>query len=390
MLPKVAIVEDNEMYASILEQALKEKGYPVVVFHSGRDFLNRIHDDFSILSLDHGLEGMSGMEVLRQVHKLRPKLPVIFLSGQDDVNVVVEAYDNGALRYIVKNDQSILKMIHALKNISSYIALEEEVELLREEIPDRSKYRHIIGESSALLRVLKLIQRVEKSDTLVMITGSSGTGKELVAQAIHDNSPRRKKPFVAVNVAAIPDHLMEDELFGHERGAFTGASSRRKGRFEEAQGGTIFLDEIGELELKLQAKMLRVLQEKKISRLGSNKEIKLDLRIIAATNKNLGILVKQGLFREDLYYRIQGFLIHLPNLRERGSDVLILARHFLQLFADRHGAGDVRFDESAEKKLKEHEWYGNVRELMAVIDRCILMRDDQTITAKGLIFSDGI
>jgi DNA-binding NtrC family response regulator len=394
MLPKVAIVEDNEMYASILEQALKDKGYPVVVFQNGQDFLNRIHDDFSILSLDHGLEGISGMEVLKQVHKLRPKLPVIFLSGQDDVNVVVEAYEYGAVRYIVKNGQSILKMIHALKAISSSIALESdiegEVELLREEVSDRSKYTHIIGESYAVLRVLKLIQRVEKSDTLVMITGSSGTGKELVAQAIHDNSLRRKKPFVAVNVAAIPDHLMEDELFGHERGAFTGASSRRKGRFEEAQGGTIFLDEIGELELKLQAKMLRVLQEKKISRLGSNKEIKLDLRIVAATNKNLGILVKKGLFREDLYYRIQGFLIHLPNLRDRGNDVLILAQHFLQLFSKRHGAGDVRFDESAEKKLKEHEWYGNVRELMAVIDRCILMRDDQIITAKGLVFSDGI
>ena len=390
MLPKIAVIEDNEMYASILEHALKEQGYPVVVFHNGQEFLNRIHDNFSIVTLDHGLQGKSGMEVLKTIHKLRPKLPVIFLSGQDTVNVVVEAYDNGAKQYIEKNDQSILKMIQAVKRISAHIPDNDAIESLLEEIPDREKYARIIGKSAATLKMLKLIQRVERTDTLVMITGSSGTGKELVAKAIHYNSQRKRKPFVAVNVAAIPDHLMEDELFGHERGAFTGASSRRKGRFEEAQGGTIFLDEIGELELKLQAKMLRVLQEKKISRLGSNKEIVLDVRIIAATNKNLGILVKQGLFREDLYYRIQGFLIHLPDLRDRGDDVLLLARHFLKVFSEKHDAGDVQFDASAEEKLKEHEWSGNIRELMAVVDRCILMRDAQIITASGLIFSEGI
>ena len=191
--------------------------------------------------------------------------------------------------------------------------------------------------------MLKLVQRVENTDTQVLITGDSGTGKEVVAQTIHRNSPRRKKPFIAVNMAAIPDHLLEDELFGHEKGAFTGASTRRKGRFEEAQGGTIFLDEIGEMELKLQAKMLRVLQEKKMSRLGSNKELSLNVRIIAATNRNLGELVRDGGFREDLYYRIQGFLIHMPRLADRGDDILLLADHFLERSAAKHGAGKPFF-----------------------------------------------
>jgi DNA-binding NtrC family response regulator len=387
---KVALVEDNEMYASMLEHALKEEGYHVEIFSTGKAFLERMNEDFSILVLDQGLPDISGMEVLNFVDKSVKKLPVVLISGQEDVNVVVEAYDSGASNYIIKNDQAVLKLKQALKNITKFIELEDEVVLLREEVHDRSRYGEIIGESSALFKVLKLIQRVEKTDTLVMITGASGTGKEVVARAIHRNSKRRRKPFVAVNVAAIPDELLEDELFGHDRGAFTGASGKRKGRFEEAHGGTIFLDEIGEMDLKLQTKLLRVLQEKKVSRLGSNKEINLDVRIIAATNKNLGQLVKQGLFREDLYYRIQGFLIHLPMLKDRGDDVVVLARHFMKMFSEKYNAGEVTLDGSAERKLMDHIWSGNVRELMSVIDRCILMRDGNVITGNDLIFSDSI
>ncbi len=387
---KIALVEDNEMYASMLEHALKEEGYQVDVYSEGKSFLESMNNNYSILVLDHSLPDMSGMDVLKYVDKSVANLPVVLISAQEDVSVVVDAYDNGASRYIIKDDHAVLKLKQALKNIAKVIELEDEVALLREEVVDRARYSSIIGESSAILKVLKLIQRVEKTDTLVMITGASGTGKEVVAHAIHVNSKRRRKPFVAVNVAAIPDHLLEDELFGHERGAFTGASGRRKGRFEEAQGGTIFLDEIGEMDLKLQTKLLRVLQEKKISRLGSNKEIKLDVRIIAATNKNLGQQVKQGNFREDLYYRIQGFLIHLPMLKDRGDDIVILARHFVKMYADKYEAGEVTLDGSAERKLMGHLWSGNVRELMAVIDRCILMRESQVITGNDLIFSDAI
>ena len=390
MIPRIAIVEDNQMYAAALEHSLKEEGYQTEVFLSSKAFLERIDEDFHIVSLDHSLPDISGMEVLKKIHELKPDLAIIYLSGQEDVNIVVDAYENGARNYIVKNDNAILKLKNSIKEISHSLQLEKEVELLNEEIVDREKYKFIIGESVGIMKVLKLIQRVEKTDNLVMITGDSGTGKELVAKAIHYNSLRKRQPFVAVNMAAIPDNLLEDELFGHEKGAFTGASSRRKGKFEEANGGTIFLDEIGEMDVKLQSKLLRVLQEKKISRLGSNKEIKLNIRFIAATNKNLGDLVKKGLFREDLYYRIQGFLIHVPRLQDRKSDIMRLSNHFLKQFSEKHNAGILEFDASAEEALVNHKWTGNIRELMALLERAVLMRNGQTISAQDLIFSDRI
>ena len=264
-----------------------------------------------------------------------------------------------------------------------------ELALLREEIPERSKYPRINGQSNAMLSVLKLIDRVADTDTQVMITGASGTGKEVVAKSIHENSSRRRKPYIAINMAAIPDDLMEAELFGHERGAFTGAGSKIKGKFEEAQGGTEFLDEIGEMSMALQTKLLRVLQEKVISRLGSNKEIKLDVRVIAATNKDLSQLVKEKKFRDDLYYRIQGFLIHLPTLSDRGNDVKVLADHFLQEYSKNQNRGvQVTFDERAYEKLKSHHWRGNVRELKSVIERALLLRNGNLITDRDLVFSD--
>lgn len=264
-----------------------------------------------------------------------------------------------------------------------------ELALLREEIPERSKYPRINGQSNAMLSVLKLIDRVADTDTQVMITGASGTGKEVVAKSIHENSSRRRKPYIAINMAAIPDDLMEAELFGHERGAFTGAGSKIKGKCEEAQGGTVFLDEIGEMSMALQTKLLRVLQEKVISRLGSNKEIKLDVRVIAATNKDLSQLVKEKKFRDDLYYRIQGFLIHLPTLSDRGNDVKVLADHFLQEYSKNQNRGvQVTFDERAYEKLKSHHWRGNVRELKSVIERALLLRNGNLITDRDLVFSD--
>ncbi|MBR9918125.1 sigma-54-dependent Fis family transcriptional regulator [bacterium] len=392
MVPKIFLVEDNEMYSSALEHALQDEDYEIRTFYTGQEFINAINqgDVPDIVCLDHSLPDYTGLDLLDRLQKEFPKIASIFISGQEDVNVVVDAYKRGAKNYIVKNENTFIELKNAISNLVSTIDLHHEVELLREELSDRSKYKNIIGESTAILKVLKLIQRVEKTDTLVMITGDSGTGKELVAEAIHQNSNRRRKSFMAVNVAAIPQHLMEDELFGHERGAFTGASSKRKGKFEEANGGTIFLDEIGELELSLQTKLLRVLQEKKISRLGSNKLINLDVRIIAATNKNLGQLVKDGKFREDLYYRIQGFLIHLPPLKERNRDVLLLANHFLQEFTNKYNLGPKALDESAEQALLNHAWTGNVRELIALMDRVVLMSDGDTISKNDLIFSDSI
>lgn len=390
MLPKIYIVEDNPMVGAMMQQALLEEEYEVKLFETGKELLAAVPEQPDIVVIDYQLPDITGLEILNQIRKDYPDVICIIYSGQEDVNVVVEAYNNGAKNYIVKNDNATVELKNAIRNNLSSIQLQKEVELHREELEDRSKYSDIMGESSALYKVLKLIQRVEKTDTLAMITGESGTGKELVAEAIHKNSKRRKKPFVAVNLAAIPDHLVEDELFGHEKGAFTGASSRRKGKLEEAQGGTIFLDEIGEIELSLQTKLLRVLQEKKISRLGSNKEIKLDVRVVCATNKNLGQLVKDGKFREDLYYRIQGFLIHLPPLRERGNDVMVLANNFLEHFSKKHGYQIDGFDEKAKEALKNHPFTGNIRELIALIERAVLMSNGNFITKDGLIFSDAI
>lgn len=390
MLPKIYIVEDNPMVGEMMRQALVQEQYEVKLFETGKAILDAMQEQPDIVVLDYQLPDISGLKILEKVRSTYPKTIAIIYSGQEDVNVVVEAYNNGAKNYIVKNDNAVVELKNAIKNNLSSIQLQNEVELHREELEDRSKYSNIIGESSALYKVLKLIQRVEKTDTLAMITGESGTGKELIAEAIHQKSKRRRKPLVAVNLAAIPDHLVEDELFGHEKGAFTGASHRRKGKFEEANGGTIFLDEIGEMELSLQTKLLRVLQEKKISRLGSNKEMKLDLRVVCATNKNLGQLVKDGKFREDLYYRIQGFLIHLPPLRERGNDVMVLAKHFLNHFCKKHGYQIEGFDEEAQKALKAHPWTGNIRELIALVERAVLMSDGNMITTSSLIFSDAI
>jgi len=336
------------------------------------------------------LPDVSGMDVLKKIQEYNSDLNCIFLSGQEDVNKVVEAYKNGVKSYIVKNDNAIVELKQAVKNCLSTVSLKKEVALLNEEIVDRGKYAKIVGESNAMMRVLKLIQRVEKTDTLVMITGDSGTGKELIAEAIHMNSLRKKKPYVAINIAAIPANLLEDELFGHERGDFTGASGRRKGRFEEANGGTIFLDEIGEMDIQLQTKLMRVLQEKVVTRLGSNKSIKLDIRIVCATNKNLGDLVKKGDFREDLYYRIQGFLIHLPKLKDRGGDVILLAEKFLTIHCEKHGIPPKKISEGAKQALLNHPFPGNVREVIAFMERCVLMSDDVEVEASDLIFSDVI
>jgi DNA-binding NtrC family response regulator len=270
------------------------------------------------------------------------------------------------------------------------VNLRKEVDHLRDQIIDRHRYDRIIGESQALLKVLRLIQKVEKTNMLALITGESGTGKELVASAIHYNSIRKNKPFVAVNVAAIPEDLMESELFGHERGAFTGADSKRIGKFEEANEGTIFLDEIGEMDVHMQTKLLRVLQESKITRLGSNKEISLNVRVIAATNKNLAQRVKDGKMREDLYYRLQGFLIHLPPLRERENDLLLLARNMLRQFCDSNRIPQKTFSSDSLKSMMKHPWSGNVRELKAFVERAVLISDGDVIEDEDLIFSQDI
>ncbi len=384
---KIFVVEDEIMFGKMLQKGLETENpdYDISVFTTGKEFLDNLHQNPHIVTLDYNLPDITGLELLQEIKKYNPDISVIVLSGQEKVDVVVNAYDLGADRYIVKNEKAIVEVVKSVNSYSEKVALKNEVERLRSMLIDRSRYDNLLGESKAIMKVLNLIQKVENNKILVLITGESGTGKDVVAQTIHYNSPRRRKNFVAVNVAAIPEDLIESELFGHEKGAFTGAIGKRIGKFEEANGGTIFLDEIGELDIGLQAKLLRVLQDNKISRLGSNKEIQLDIRVVVATNRDLMELVKEGKFREDLYYRLQGFRIHLPPLRERDNDVIILAKHFLAQFCKANKMPPKTLSKGAIAALMAHDWPGNVRELKSTIERAVLISDSDVVTEDDIM-----
>lgn len=386
-LVKVYVLEDDEFYASLIKKALEQdEKFDVTIFDNAQEFLDHLTDNPDIVTIDHYLPDMEGLEVLKKVKAYSDEIIPIMVSGQEEVEVVVQGYKAGARDYIIKKDNSVQELVDSIHKVSGNVSLRKEVEDLRTKIFDREKYNELIGESKPILEVLRLMQKVENTDIMVLVTGESGTGKEIVAENIHYNSARRKRPFVTVNMPAIPEELVESELFGHEKGAFTGANSRRIGKFEEADKGTIFLDEIGEMNLDIQSKLLRVLQEKKITRVGGNKEIKLDVRVIAATNRNLQKMIQEGQFREDLFYRLQGFLIHLPPLRERGNDIILLANHFLEEFSKSYKVEKKKFSKEAISSLLSHEWPGNVRELRSVIERAVLIAEGQEITTEDLIF----
>ena len=388
---KIFIIEDDLVFGNIIAKSINnENDYDVTLFTSGEEFLQNLHLNPDIVSIDYNLPQMNGLEILTKIRNYNKGIYTIILSGQENVEIVVEAYKNGANHYIIKNENALVELKNSIKNFSVNVNLQKEVEDLKQQIIDRNKYERIIGESPAILKVLKLIQKVENKNILTLITGESGTGKELVANALHYNSSRKKKPFIPVNIGAIPPDLVESELFGHEKGAFTGATDKRKGKFEEADGGTIFLDEIGEMDINLQTKLLRVLQESRISRLGSNKEIQLDVRVVAATNKNLSQRVKEGLFREDLYYRLQGFLIHLPPLRERDNDTILIAKQLLREACEKNRMPMKTFTKEALELLTRHNWPGNVRELKSVVDRAAIISEDDKVGVDDLVFSDQI
>lgn len=363
------------------------EGLEVHHFENGFEALRNLTLDPKIVIIDFELPDMNGLELMENFRIADSDVKVILYSGQEDPAIVVQAYKSGANQYVVKGPDSWNELVTAVQNLQAEVSKNNQVEELNEEVVDRSKYNSIIGDSPETLRVLRMIQKVEKRDMMVMITGESGTGKELVAQAIHNNSPRRKGPFVAVNMAAIPEDLFEVELFGHEKGAFTGASGKRLGKFEQALKGTIFLDEIGEIDLQGQSKLLRVLEERTIQRIGSNKTIKLDVRIVAATNRNLWEEVQAGKFREDLYFRLQGFIINLPPLRDRGDDKLLLARNFASLFASKNKMDKVEISDGALTKIKDYDWPGNVRELKATIERACVMAGEPVIGAGDLLLA---
>jgi two-component system response regulator AtoC len=386
---KIFVVEDNEWYNRLLVYNLSLiPDYEVVSFFNGKDCLNRLNDAPDVVTLDYRLPDMSGLEVLSRIKNENPDIQVILISEQDDIQVVLELLKLGAYDYIIKTNDIKERLINTINNIRKHTGLKNEFSRLQKEVQIRYHFQSTIhGESPAIKRIFGLINKAITTDITVSITGETGTGKELVAKAIHYSSRRNNKPFVPVNVAAIPKELIESELFGHEKGSFTGATYRRIGKFEEAKEGTLFLDEIAEMDITLQAKILRVLQEKEIVRLGSNKPISTDCRIIVATNKNLKEEVKKGNFREDLYYRLFGLPIELPPLRERDNDVLILSKTFIENFCKNNDLPIKKISPEAQKILLGYAFPGNIRELKSIIELAVTLSDNEEIQASDLTIS---
>jgi two-component system, NtrC family, response regulator AtoC len=383
---KIFIVEDDKWYGSMLQHYLSlNPEYEIKRFESPNDFFAHLHEGPNVVTLDYSLPDYDGSEVLKKIKEHNPDIRVIVISGQEDVGTAINLLKNGAFDYIVKDDDAKDRLWNSIMHLREISNLRQEVESLKTQVGRKYDFSQmIIGKSDAIEKVFALIEKAAKTNITVSVTGETGSGKEMIAKAIHYNSERHKEPFVAVNVAAIPRELIESELFGHEKGAFTGAITRRIGRFEEADKGTLFLDEIGELDINLQAKLLRVLQEREITRVGGNSVTKINVRIVVATHKNLLEEVKNKNFREDLYYRLIGLPILLPPLRERGNDILILAKHFVDGFCKENKLPKKTLSHEAQQRLLQYSFPGNVRELKSIMELAVVMADDEIILPEHI------
>jgi two-component system response regulator AtoC len=386
---RIFIVEDDPWYGEILEYHLSmNPDHEIYRYTTGKDCLANLSKKPGLISIDYSLPDTNGVDLLKKIKQFNPDIPVIVISGQEDVSTAVDLLKKGASDYFIKDDNTKELLWNAVGRIKEHKSLVKEVEDLKEELGQKYDFdKAIKGNSPALLKIFSLLEKASRTNINVSVTGETGTGKEVIAKAIHYNSDRKKKPFVAVNMAAIPRELIESELFGHEKGSFTGAMSRKTGKFEEANKGTIFLDEIAELDMSLQSKILRVLQERELIRVGGNEKVSLDCRLIVATHKNLLDEVRKGNFREDLFYRIMGLPIELPPLRDRGNDVLVLAKFFLEEFCKSNKLGAISIAPEAKDKLMKYKFPGNVRELKAVIDLSAVMCDGKTIKEDDLYFA---
>jgi len=386
---KIFIVEDDPWYGQLLKYHLTlNPEYEVTLFENGKECLNNLYKKPDVISVDFNLPDISGEELLNKIKLQNNQIPVIVISGQEEITIAVDLLKKGAYDYIIKDDNTKDVLWRSIIKIRENSNLKVEVEELKEQLESKFDFeKSIIGQSPAIKKSFALIEKAIKSNINVSITGETGTGKELVAKAIHYNCERKRKPFVAINMAAIPNELIESELFGHEKGAFTGALVRKIGKFEEANGGTVFLDEIAELDISLQSKILRVLQEREVIRVGGNEAIKFDARLIIATHKNLADEVKKGLFREDLYYRIVGLPIELPPLRDRGNDILLLAKFFCDGYIKDNKIKSIILTENAKNKLLRYNYPGNVRELKSMIDLACVMSDGKEIQAEDINYT---
>ena len=380
----ILVVDDDPDMREMVYDMLKDRGHQVTTAGSGQEALRALgEEDYAVVLTDLRMKGMQGLELLTEIKRLYPGLNVILMTAFGSVETAVEAMKHGASDYLtkpVKKDE----LVRVIERVVREAALRREVNRLRQEVHREYSFHQILGKSKPMQAMFDLIKRVADSPTNVLITGESGTGKELVAKAIHFNSDRKDAPFIPVNCAAIPEQLLESELFGHMRGAFTDAKMDKRGLFEEAQKGTLFLDEISELPLMLQAKLLRAIQEREIRRVGANKSVAIDVRIIAATNLNLSEEVKAKRFRDDLYYRLNVIELKLPPLRERREDIPLLVDAFLKKCGDSRGKQVKGVSEAALAMLMDYAWPGNVRELENVIERAVTLSRGDKISPDDL------
>lgn len=384
MSKRLLVVDDDGDMGELLQESLRARGWEVSWLPRAEDAFEALQaQDFDAIVTDLNLEGMSGIELCQRVMEKRPDLPIIVITGFGCMDAAISALRARACDFMNKPvDMSLLA--HSLERAMHHRDLKEELKRLRQETQRTHAPGDLVGQSSVMLKLYELIRRVSDTDASVLLTGESGTGKELVAKALHSQSPRAERPFVAINCAAVPENLLESELFGHTRGAFTDAKTARRGLFEEAGGGTLLLDEVGEMPLSMQAKLLRVLQERKVRPVGSSSEIPIDIRIIAATNRDLEAEVEEGRFREDLFYRLNVVHIHVPPLRSRGNDVLVLAQHFVRRIAERMGKPVTGVSPEVAKKLLVYEWVGNVRQLENWMERAVALTRFEQITVDDL------
>ncbi|NWF91523.1 MAG: sigma-54-dependent Fis family transcriptional regulator [Syntrophaceae bacterium] len=380
---KILVVDDEAPVREMLRKGLSQMGgFSVEVAQSGSEAIEKIENEvFDLVLTDMKMPGMDGLELLKTIKGMRPDIMVILMTAYGSIETAVEAMRMGATDYVTKPIDLNELCIHISKAQKEHLLLRENL-LLRMEVKKKFEFRNIIGKSRKMQEVFSLIEKVAPSTSTVMIYGASGTGKELVAKAIHYNSPRADKPFVPFNCGAIPETLVESELFGHTRGAFTGATQAKRGLFEAANGGTLFLDEISTILPSVQVKLLRVLQEKEVMRVGDTQRIKIDVRMIVATNEDLETNVRRGTFREDLFYRLHVFPIFLPPLKDRKEDIPLLAYHFLQHYAKENQKQINEISKEAMELLLDYHWPGNVRELENSIERAVVMADQDYLTPK--------
>ena len=384
------LFDDEKSQREILRDILADAGYSVVIAQNGDEGLEyATRDNFDLILTDLKMPGKDGLDVLKGVRDFNPEIQVIIMTAFGTIPGAVNAIKGGAFDYLTKPFKKE-ELLHVVRRAGERNELINENRKLKDEITKRYHYQNIIGKSPAMRDIYKLIERIKDVDATVLISGESGTGKELVARAIHFSGKRSKGPFVAINCGAIPESLIESELFGHEKGSFTGADKSHTGKFEQAQGGTIFLDEIGTMRSDLQIKLLRVLQERKVERIGSHVSTELDVRVLAATNDDLELKVREGSFRTDLYHRLNVFNIKVPKLVERKEDILLLSNHFINKYTERYNKNQIALTQAALKALESYSFPGNVRELENIIEKAIILSDGPQIDEADLMIPNAI